>query len=180
MPGSARAVHRGHVDLRNSPAKMRQAKGAAPRFSTSLCPVSILESPVTNRRQQRTACNASLFPRPTSSIMHTHADWARSSAPRDLRDRARANRPRCRWKPEVIFDLPQAVFPQQRDARRRMSHLKNLMTVRCGSIASIWRCPRRVRFSPVSDQTTDIAACLKGANYDPAHCNKTALLLQLI
>src|ERR1700756_4727413 len=44
MPASARAVHRGHVDLRNSPAKIRQAKGAAPRFSTSLCPVSILES----------------------------------------------------------------------------------------------------------------------------------------
>jgi hypothetical protein len=31
---------------------------------------------------------ASLFPRPTSSVMHTRADCATSFAPRDLRDRA--------------------------------------------------------------------------------------------
>jgi hypothetical protein len=39
-------------------------------------------------------------------------------------------------EPEVIFDPPQAVFPQQRDARRRMSHLKNLMMFRSGSFAT--------------------------------------------
>ena len=31
---------------------------------------------------------ASLFPRPTSSVMHTRVDCATSFAPRDLRDRA--------------------------------------------------------------------------------------------
>src|SRR6516162_5997976 len=52
MPGFARAVHRGHADSRNSPAKSRQAKGAAPRYSTSLCPrLDIGKRPATNRRQ---------------------------------------------------------------------------------------------------------------------------------
>src|ERR1700731_2621046 len=49
MPGSARAVHRGRVDLRNSSAKIRQAKGAAPRFSTSYAPSRYWT--VTNPRQ---------------------------------------------------------------------------------------------------------------------------------
>src|SRR6202035_1121059 len=89
MPGAARAVHRDHVDSRNSPAKIRQAKGPAPRFSTSLCPVSILESAhyKSTANNERLAI-ASLFPRPTSSVMHTRADCATSFAPRDLRDRA--------------------------------------------------------------------------------------------
>src|ERR1700732_2600343 len=94
MPGAARAVHRDHVDSRNSPAKIRQAKGAAPRFSTSLCPVSILESAhyKSTANNERLAI-ASLFPRPTSSVMHTRADCATSFAPRDLRDRAPAPPP---------------------------------------------------------------------------------------
>src|SRR5580700_1142374 len=112
MPGSARAVHRGHVDLRNSPAKIRQAKGAAPRFSTSLCPVSILESAQLKiDGKQRTACDASLFPRPTSSVMHTLAELRKVfRSTRSARPRV-SESPSMSMRPEVIFDPPQAEFP---------------------------------------------------------------------
>ena len=58
--------------------------------------------------------------------------------------------------PEVIFDPPQAVFPQQRDARRRMSHLKNLMMVRSGSFSTELGCPCDVRLTADSDRIADI------------------------
>jgi hypothetical protein len=113
---------RGHVDSRNSPAKIRHAKGAAPRSSTSLdAPSRYWKAPSykPTANNERLAI-VSLFPRPTSSIRHTRADCATSFTPRDLRDRARANCPRCRW---------------QRDASSN-EHFKILMMVRSRSKAA--------------------------------------------
>src|SRR6185437_5019556 len=88
MPGSARAVHRGRVDSRNSPAKIRQAKGAAPRFSSSYAPYRYCKAPsykstANNERPALPRC----FLAPGAQFRHTRVDCAMSFAPRDLRDR---------------------------------------------------------------------------------------------
>ena len=94
MPGSARAVHRGHVGLAQLPSKNPTSKrGSAPIFDL-ICPVSISENAQfqIDGNNERLAI-ASLFPRPKGSIRHTRVDCTtvfRSA--RSPRPRARANR----------------------------------------------------------------------------------------
>jgi hypothetical protein len=65
MLGSAMAVHPDRVDSHNSPAKIPQAQGAAPRFLTSSAPSQYWKAPnskSTTNNERLTI--ASLFPRP--------------------------------------------------------------------------------------------------------------------
>src|SRR6478752_7489564 len=94
MPGSATAVHRGRADSRNWPAKIPQAQGAAPRSLTSYAPVPILESAQFEiDGKQRTSGNCLAVSSPPRLNWHTRFGCATFFAQRDLRHRARANRP---------------------------------------------------------------------------------------
>src|SRR3982074_2091801 len=78
--------------------KSDKQKGQRPDFRPHYAPSRYWKAPsykptANNERLAMPRC----FLAPRAQFMHTRADCARSSAPRDLRDRARANRPRCRW-----------------------------------------------------------------------------------
>ena len=156
MPGSARAVHRGRVDSRNSRAKIRQAKGAAPRFSASYAPSRYWKAPgpKSTANNERLAI-ASLFPRPKGSIRHTRVACATSFSPRAIPATARASNSMS-MEAEVIFDRPQAAFPQPRDASSDELRCGVLSERQLWSISTKLGYPRYVRFTPASDRAADV------------------------
>ncbi len=78
-----------------------------------------------------------------------------------------------RWRRDLIHNTRRGRFRQE-PGRVRPPFRGNRADFRNGSISTELGCPRRVRFTPVSDRTADIAGGSVRATFGLMHCGITS------